>query len=106
MYRTDYASDVRFESAGHAFSWRGQAAPDMKAGGLGRLHIDARTPSGHDVHVVHESRHFPLGVIHECLAAAGLRAATVLGQTLGAVLHRDADELAHRKALVVAVHDV
>jgi hypothetical protein len=102
MYRTDYASEATFETSGHRFTWRGLCADDAPPGSLVRLEIDAHTRGGLDLRVAQISRHYPVRVVCECLRAAGLETVAVLGQTSGAVLHRDHDELAHRKTMFVA----
>jgi len=102
MYRTDYASEEHFELAGHRFTWRGRSDADAPANALVPLEIDIARPDGERFSVVQLSRHYPVEVVQDCLRAAGLRTVAVLGQTAGAVLHRDHRELDHRKTVFVA----
>ncbi len=105
MYRTDYASEESFDVAGHGFTWRGRASSAVRAGSLIELEIGARLPDGGELDVVQLSRHYPVETIQDCLRAAGLRTVAVLGQSAGAVLHRDRRELEHRKTVFVATRD-
>ena len=101
-YRTAFTADERFEQAGHAFHWRGLGRADARPGERASARLDVRTPDGERVSVVHASRHHPPEVVRGLLEAAGLVTVAVVGQTTGAVLHREHSEADHTKTVFVA----
>lgn len=101
-YRTAFATEQRFEEQGHAFTWRGLGSPDVRPGAVGVAQLDVRLPDGGAVSVVHAQRHHPVDVVCALLEAAKLKVVAVIGQTTGAVLHRDHSESDHAKTVFVA----
>jgi SAM-dependent methyltransferase len=100
-YRRDFAASEVFEVDGHTFAWRGLAGPDLPPGALAELEIDVLAPGGRTTSR-HRERHYPVAVIEELAAEAGLEIVDRRGQSPGVVLHSHVDEQCHSKALFLA----
>jgi SAM-dependent methyltransferase len=83
-------------------AWRGQGDPDLEPGGLTSAVVEVHRPGQPPAAGEHVQRNWPLTVLAEHLAAAGLPLVAVRGQWPGAVLDLEADEFRHPKLLLVA----
>lgn len=101
-YRTSFASAWTDVVNGAELAWRGEAGPQAEAGALCAARLEIRRPGRLPRVVAHRQRHWPVAVLGERLARAGLTLAAVRGQATGAVLHPDLDETRDTKAVLVA----
>lgn len=103
LYREGFARDWLVDADESFIAWSGQISDE--SGGRASATVRVFSRSG----VVwtrsdsrHEQRHWPREAIDLAAAGSGLQIAAVHGQTRGAVLEPEFDELAHDKALYVA----
>jgi SAM-dependent methyltransferase len=104
-YRTTFASDAVFERGERLFCWRGESEPQAPPGALHAATVEVFTRAGDRWRRVtgrHHQRHHPRGAVEHSLSLAGLLLRAVRGQSPGARLGREADELRHTKLVFVA----
>jgi SAM-dependent methyltransferase len=105
-YRTAFASCEVFDVGDHVFAWRGLGAQEARPGCTAEVQVDVFSPDGADrwrrTTSTHRERHYPVALIEELLAAAGLELVDRRGQSPGVVLHPEIDEDRHAKALFMA----
>ncbi len=97
-YRDGFAAHTLFEQPQAAAVWRGETTAPIRPGMVCTASIEIAGKAERSVHV---QRHHPEQTIRHALASAGLACRAVLGQSTGAVLHRDADEETHTKLVYV-----
>jgi SAM-dependent methyltransferase len=100
-YRTAFAEDSRFDSAGWEFTWHGEGRSDASPGVCATATVRAESAS-QTVTARHVQRHHPVETIRSALADAGFEIVAVLGQTTGGILHHDPSDLGHNKMVFVA----
>jgi SAM-dependent methyltransferase len=107
-YRTAFAGCDVFDSGDHVFAWRGLTDSDAEPGSIAELQVDVFAPCAEDPDLWrrstsrHRERHYPVAVIEQLAAAAGLEIVDRRGQSPGVVLHPEIDEQRHGKALFLA----
>jgi SAM-dependent methyltransferase len=105
-YRSAFVGDSVVESDTRFMCWRGQGDPDAEPGTVSQALIETFELSGEGRWErscsVHVQRHHTHDDIADALEAADLELLRVLGQSSGARLHDDFDELVHHKVLYLA----
>ena len=103
-YRTAFASDDTLDRGGVRITWRGRATPGAAAHGIHRAQWELGSATGGSPWriVPHVQRHWPVELVRERLALAGLDVVSVLGQSTGVVMSPEPDEHRHTKAVFVA----
>lgn len=92
------------EDEEYRVEWRGSDRRDLPVGGRLRVEVDviSRSNGRERRRTTLTERHYPVAEFSQHLAAAGLEAVQVLGQSPGVRLEPRVDELRHHKALFVA----
>jgi SAM-dependent methyltransferase len=100
-FRTAFAEQAGFDHDGWRYGWRGEGRADAAPGVVAAATVSAFA-DGQAVTARNLQRHHPIEEVCGAIRAAGLQVVSVLGQTTGCVLHRDADELSQTKTVFVA----
>lgn len=100
-FRTAFAEEAGFADDGWRYGWRGEGRADAAPGALAASTVTA-VADGRSVTARNLQRHHPIEDVCGAIRAAGLEVVSVLGQTTGCTLHRDADELSRTKTVFVA----
>lgn len=96
MYRGAFAASWACERDNLFIAWRGLTSPDLQPGGLASVDIDVFAPDASRwdrTTTTHAQRHWPSPTVHAAMTAAGLRPLALRGQSRGAHLHDELDEL-------------
>ena len=107
-YRTSFAACEVFEVGDHVFAWRGLAEAGAQVGCIAEVQIEVFAPADDESALwrrttsIQRERHYPVAVIEELIAEAGLALVDRRGQSPGVVLHPEIDEQRHAKALFLA----
>jgi SAM-dependent methyltransferase len=98
-YRSAFAHAGEHGAAGHRFRWRGLGEDRA----VWRASVEVMRGGARVASATHVQRHWPVATVLALLRESGFASAVAVGQTTGAVLHGEADELQHTKAVFVAV---
>jgi SAM-dependent methyltransferase len=101
-YRTAFAGSSEISSRADHFRWRGLGRPDAAPGARAAAIVERVAGESVETIATHRQRHYPIGEVVGLLAAAGLAADAIVGQSTGCRVHRGADDLGETKTVFLA----
>ena len=100
-YRSTFAEEFEVESGDWRFRWRGEADAAFEPGGVAGATVEASGPEPQPASR-HVQRHWPVAVLRDACADAGLERISFRGQMTGCRLMGDPDEESHTKVVCLA----